>query len=305
MKESRRQFIKTSALASASLTLSSMNALTSSKYLNSSGFDLAFYLTAWGFKGSYDEMAKAAKKEGYNGIAVGPPKNEKKREEFFEAIHKYGISYSGFASSGKSSSFQDHLETYRTNLDKIIAIKPHHINCHAGKDYFTFDQNIKLFKIGIKKSKESGIPIYQETHRGRALFAAHLSEPYLKELKELRLTLDISHWCNVAESLLEDQQDIVNKVLKRVDNIHGRVGFHEGPQVPDFRAPEWKKATNAHFAWWDKVVTLKKEKGELLTVTPEFGPKAYMWQLPYTQQPLADQFKMNVEMMNAWKKRYL
>lgn len=187
----------------------------------------------------------------------------------------------------------------------MITCKLHHINCHAGKDYFTFEQNVQLFKIGIQKSKESGIPIYQETHRGRAMFAAHLSESYLNELINLRLILDISHWCNVAESFLEDQQEIINKVLKRVDNVHGRVGFKEGPQVPDFRAPEWKQATDAHFAWWDDVVALKKEKGELLTVTPEFGPRDYMWQLPYTQQSLADHLKMNVEMMNAWKKRYL
>jgi hypothetical protein len=111
--------------------------------------------------------------------------------------------------------------------------------------------------------------------------------------------------CHAAESFLEEQQEIINKVSKRVDNAHGRIGFKEGPQVPDFRAPEWKQATDAHFAWWDDVVALKKEKGELLTVTPEFGPRDYMWQLPYTQQPLADHLKMNVEMMNAWKKRYL
>jgi hypothetical protein len=59
-----------------------------------------------------------------------------------------------------------------------------------------------------------------------------------------------------------------------------------------------------HFAWWDRVVELKRAKGEVLTVLTEFGPPHYMPALPYTVQPVSDQWAINVHMMNLLRKRY-
>ena len=106
------------------------------------------------------------------------------------------------------------------------------------------------------------------------------------------------------ESLLADQQDTIDLVLPRVDHVHARIGHQEGPQVNDPRAPEWEDAVKAHFAWWDKIVELKKQKGDTLTVLTEFGPPTYMPTLPYTQQPLADQWAINVYMMKLFRQRY-
>jgi hypothetical protein len=83
----------------------------------------------------------------------------------------------------------------------------------------------------------------------------------MEKHSSLRLTLDISHWCNVHESLLNDQLETVKLAISRTDHIHTRVGHAEGPQVNDPRAPEWKDAVSAHFGWWDQVVE-QKEKME-------------------------------------------
>ena len=61
----------------------------------------------------------------------------------------------------------------------------------------------------------------------------------------------------------------------------------------------------AHLAWWDKVVAHKKRVGEGLTILTEFGPPDYMPALPYTRQPVADQWAINVYMMHLLRKRYL
>ena len=37
----------------------------------------------------------------------------------------------------------------------------------------------------------------------------------------------------------------------------------------------------------------------------EFGPPTYMPTIPFTNQPVADQWAVNVHMMQVWKKRYL
>jgi len=52
------------------------------------------------------------------------------------------------------------------------------------------------------------------------------------------------------------------------------------------------------------VVEIKKQKGEVLTVLTEFGPPDYMSTLPYTKQPLADQWAVNVYMMQLLRQRY-
>jgi hypothetical protein len=109
----------------------------------------------------------------------------------------------------------------------------------------------------------------------------------------------------VHESLLKDQEEPVKCALSRVGHIHSRIGHEEGPQVNDPRAPEWEAAVKAHLAWWDVVVEQKVKSGETLTVLTEFGPPHYLPTVPFTNQPLADQWAINVHMMQLLRKRYL
>ncbi|WP_237586811.1 sugar phosphate isomerase/epimerase [Pontibacter russatus] len=184
------------------------------------------------------------------------------------------------------------------------SVKPLYINCHSGKDYFSFEENKAFIDYTTALSKKTGIRISHETHRSRMLFAASVARQYIEQIPDLRITLDASHWCNVSESLLQDQQSTMDLALPRVDHVHARIGHAQGPQVSDPRAPEWAEAVEAHFAWWDKVVQLKTAKGEPLTVLTEFGPPNYMPTLPYTRQPVADQWAVNVHMMHLLRERY-
>ncbi|WP_223552251.1 sugar phosphate isomerase/epimerase [Aestuariivivens sp. NBU2969] len=302
MKQTRRQFLTTASAAGAGLVLSSMDI---PKYTSrKKEFSLKIYATRWGFKGSMDAFCKEAKKEGYDGIEDWFPNNEADEQVLYEALEKYDLKF-GALTGSNGGSFMAHKESYKANLSKVISRKPDFINCHAGKDFFTFEESKELIEFAINESKRWGVPVYQETHRGRILFAPHICERFIDAIKELKLTLDISHWCVVAESLLENQKETVEKALKRTCHIHSRIGHEEGPQVSEPRAPEWQRAVNAHYVWWDKVVNYKKEAGEPLTMTTEFGPTNYMWSMPYTQQPLANQWAINVHMMHEWRKRYL
>jgi hypothetical protein len=126
----------------------------------------------------------------------------------------------------------------------------------------------------------------------------------MEKIQPLRLTLDISHWCNVHESLLDDQEDTVALALSRTDHIHTRIGHAEGPQVNDPRAPEWKDAVAAHVGWWDRVVEIKRKEGKRLTMLTEFGPPDYLPALPFTRQPVANQWEINKYMLDTLRKRY-
>jgi hypothetical protein len=48
-----------------------------------------------------------------------------------------------------------------------------------------------------------------------------------------------------------------------------------------------------HLGWWDIAIAHQLRAGaSYCTITPEFGPNPYMPSLPYTRQPLADQWDL-------------
>jgi len=270
-------------------------------------FELKIMATNWGYPGSLDQYCSHAKSEGYDGIEIWWPLEKKQQDELFETLRKYQLEV-GFLCAGSDGHYQTHFDQFTQMIDAAVSQriqKPLYINCHSGRDHFSFEQNRTFIEHTINLARQNDLVICHETHRSRILYAAPVARQFVEKIPDLRLTLDISHWCNVHESLLGDQQETVDLCLGRVDHIHARIGHPEGPQVNDPRAPEWNEALQAHFGWWDKVVEQKKKSGQRLTILTEFGPPHYMQALPYTLQPVADQWAINVHMMNILRKRYL
>lgn len=267
------------------------------------GFELLIFATNWGFTGSWEEFCLKIKQNGYDGAEAWYPADEKQRSEFLTAFEKHSLKF-GFLVGGNDKDYQKHLQQFKTSLEKAAALKPVYINCHSGRDHFSFEQNKAFIDLTTEVSERTKVPVYHETHRGRILYAAPVARQFMEKFQPLRLTLDISHWCNVHESLLEDQQETIAMALNRTDHIHTRVGHAEGPQVNDPRAPEWKDAVNAHFNWWDRVVEQKRKAGKKLTMLTEFGPADYLPVLPYTRQPVANQWDINKHMLDTLRTRY-
>lgn len=306
MNQNRRRFIKTTAAGSAALFLSSLEVFAAENkpsFMANDKFELLILATDWGYDGSYDSFFAKIKKDGYNGCETWLPGEEKYRKELAAASQKHGLVYGIMYGIGDPNP-QKNLEEFKKGLNDAIALKPIYINCHTAKDFFSFEQLKPFFEYTIQLSKKTGIPIYHETHRGRALYSAPVTKSFLEKIPELRVTADLSHWCNVHESFLEDQEETMKLVLAITEHIHARIGYAEGPQVNDPRAPEWEYAVKKHFEWWDRVVERKKKAGERITFLTEFGPPLYMQTLPYTLQPVAEQWAINVHMMNLLRKRY-
>jgi sugar phosphate isomerase/epimerase len=308
---SRRKFLGTTTSAAAATALSSSfgQVIAESKpvFTKNDNFRLLILATNWGFNGTTDEFCAAAKKEGYDGIEIWwNGDNEAEEKKLFDALKKHDLQV-GFLLGGWQTDPKEHLATFKKSIDTATAAghqRPLYINCHSGRDFFSYDDNKPFIDYTNKIIKDTGVPVYHETHRGRMLFAAHITRQFLEKNPALRLTFDVSHWCNVHESLLADQPETIGLALQRTDHIHARIGHGEGPQVNDPRAPEWDAAVKQHLAWWDKIVEYKKQKGERLTILTEFGPPDYLPTLPYTRQPVADQWAINVYMMNLLRKRY-
>jgi len=309
MKHNRRNFLKLTGTATTAALLSSLDSFadTAIPVTNiQNGYQLKILATNWGYDGSMDSFCAKAKKEGYDGIENWWPDEKKEQDEMFAALKKYGLEV-GFLYGAWQSDPAEHLAHFKKVMDTIAKQNtqaPLYINLHSGRDYFSFDDNSKFIDYTNTLAKETGLLICHETHRGRMLYAAHVTKAFIQKYPQLKLTLDISHWCNVHESLLDDQASTVDLALERTEHIHARIGYAEGPQVNDPRAPEWEGTVKQHFAWWDKVVERKKRNGERMTFLTEFGPPLYMPTLPHTLQAVSDQWAINVHMLQLLRKRY-
>ena len=264
---------------------------------------LEFYNTDWGRQISWDAFCEKTKAAGYDGLETWFPSDEKSQQELKAALEKYDLKVGFLNGTNKSLPFEESLKSYTAHFKTLITWKPAYINCHTGNDFYSFEQNKAFIDAANKIAKENNIPIYHETHRGRFSYNLPDTKKYIQAIPELKMTLDISHWMVVHESLLENQDIELEEVLDRSYHIHARVGHPEGPQVNDPEAPEWKKAVDRHLDLWEKVIRQKWKTNSTYTITAEFGPADYMSTLPYTRVPVADQWKANLYMMKALKER--
>lgn len=262
--------------------------------------NIKFFCPRWGSEELEIKSFFAKVKEaGYDGVEMSLPAESGLRKEILMYLRQYDLQLIAQHWETMTSDYEIHKQEYQQRLENLVTFDPLFISSQTGKDYFTFEQNTGLIRIADTISDRHGVKIIHETHRSRFSFAAHLTLPFIEKNPDLRLCLDISHWCNVAESWLEDQPDAVSQAFSRTDHIHARIGFPEGPQIPDPRAPEWKEALDRYTGWWGRVIGQRREEGwKEFTVTPEFGPIPYMTILPFTKQPITNQWEVNKYMMD-------
>jgi hypothetical protein len=192
-------------------------------------------------------------------------------------------------------SVTDYIKKMRRNLASISSLNPIFINSHTGKDYYSFDDNCRVIEAAMNFSAKNNIRILHETHRSRFAFHTATLLPYLEKFPEMELTGDLSHFCVVSESMLEDQEEILEKIFPHISHLHARVGYEQGSQVNDPKAPEWNSHISRFINWWYQIIKLKQKAGQkVFTITPEFGPVPYMPVMPYTKEPMSVQWDNNL-----------
>ena len=93
---------------------------------------------------------------------------------------------------------------------------------------------------------------------------------------------------------MDDDGELLAFVASRCRHVHARVGYDQGPQVPDPRAPEYSDEVRRHRAWWDVIWESRSENDEsIMSMTPEFGTDGYLHLQPYTRKPVADLWEIN------------
>lgn len=267
---------------------------------------IMFFCPRWGSeKIPFSAFVKKVIDDGYDGVEISLPEEKLEQKEYLSILSDAGLPFILQHWQTDKKDVNDYIAEYTGRMEELAEAKPLFINSQTGKDFYSFEENCRIIEKANEVEKKTGIPVYQETHRGKFSFACHVMPDYLRVFPEMKITADFSHWVNVSESLLEHQHENLEKVFPNVFHIHSRVGFPEGPQVNHPAAPENKQFLDRHLKWWDAITDHRKKRGDSeFTITSEFGPVPYMPTLPFTGQPVSNQWEVNKYMMNFLRSRY-
>jgi hypothetical protein len=251
-------------------------------------------------------FCRKIKAAGYDGIDTWLPDDAGVRKQLLDSLQKEELLLVSHQHQAHGADFEAFKKSFSEYLHFSVQGGPVLMNCHTGKDYFSLSQNLELIDIAAEFSYKTGVVVAHETHRGRVGFHPGVMQDYFDARPELVITADLSHWVCTTESFLENFQGPLEEAIARARHIHSRVGFEEGPQIPDPRAPEWKYALDHFLGWWDRIVECRRQAGDkLLTITTEFGPPPYLPKIPFANEPVADQFEINCFMKDLLTQRYI
>jgi hypothetical protein len=255
---------------------------------------LALFASVWAF-GGLPACRREVESGLFDGVEGPPPESPEQLRELSRSALPYiaEICSGGSYAPASSVSVDSHFQDFLTQVSRAIEAGALFCTCLVGSDSWPIGVAVDFFARAMEFGKRAGIELSFETHRSRPTFHPWATAELLRALPELQLTCDFSHWCVVCERLPDDES-VLALAISRARHIHARVGYAQGPQVPDPRAPEYEAELLAHEAWWRRIALAAAERGqELLTVTPEFGPDGYLQQAPFSRQPVADLGELN------------
>lgn len=264
------------------------------------------YRSLWGAGEDYAAVAAAARAAGFDGLEGGLPHDAPAAGRFAAALAAQGLEWIAEICTGGSSGawwipqrragVGDHLRDLQEGFHRIRAsgLEPRFVNCMGGLDAWPLAASVEFFGRAAEFAAAEGFTIAFETHRARSLFSPWATLAIVEALPALRLTCDFSHWCVVAERLIDEETEVLAAVCPRALHIQCRVGYAQGPQVPHPAAPEYADALAAHQRWWTQIWDAQRARGELVTtMTPEFGPDGYLHCAPFTREPVAELWEIN------------
>lgn len=260
----------------------------------------------WGHEHlEYKVFLHKMKQAGYDGFDTWVPDDPNEKKLLFDYLQKYEMHIVTHQHQAGGSNFEEFKSSFLKNLFICAEPNPILINSHTGKDYFSLEQNLQLIDVAQEFSEKTGITVAHETHRGRVGYCPQMINEIFVSRKDFSITADFSHWVCVTESMLQNFSEILDEAINRTKHIHARVGFEEGPQVPDPRGPEWKYALDNFLKWWDRIIQVNaKADCKILPITTEFGPQPYMPSIPFTNRPIANDFEINCFMKDLLNDRY-
>jgi hypothetical protein len=265
---------------------------------------ILYFRSVWGMDDCPTLEAKFQKIKagGFDGVELDVPLDVETCQRARQSLDELGLAVVAQQWRTSGRTVAEHTASFEQQYERALLLKPLYLNSHTGCDHFTLKENLAIFDHATALADKHGVEVYHETHRSRALFCLPAAMELLDARPKLKLVADFSHWCCVHETLLADQPERVERAMKNAHAIHGRIGFPEGPQIPDPRDSIWQPTMEVFLSWWKRIAELRRAEGcAMLPITPEFGPAPYMTVLPHTHKPISDLWEVNC-FMRDWLK---
>jgi len=272
---------------------------------------LRVFKTLWGYPGEPSCAIADCRVDGFDGIEGQAPAGAGKRRDFRDKLEDTRLGYiaeictAGSYVPARSATPAEHLKSFRMQAAAALECRPLFLTVIAGCDAWPIAASVRFFRDAIRIANDFGVVASFETHRSRSLFNPWITRDILREIPEMRLTCDFSHWCCVCERLIDTEPDVLALCASRACHIHARVGYDQGPQVPHPAAPEYRPALEAHERWWTQIWRAQATRSmEYSTLTPESGSDGYLHCAPFTQEPVADLTEINHWMASRQRARF-
>lgn len=253
-----------------------------------------------------EEFFSKVKEAGYDGIDAPLPEDINEKKNFISLLDQYKLVAVSHQHQAKGDTIKEYCKSLEYYLSHSLECNPLLINSHSGRDYFTLEEQLKVIDTVEEFSIKNNITVAHETHRGRIGFSPYNAMELFNLRPAMKITADFSHWTCVTESFLEQSSAIVEEAITRTKHIHARVGFTQGPQIPDPRLAEWQQPVEFFFKIWEQIIEYQKSKKvDFFTITTEFGPPPYMWTKTIDNTPIASQWEINLFMKDLLKQKFI
>jgi sugar phosphate isomerase/epimerase len=272
---------------------------------------LKLFKTLWGHEGGIEQACEQALAAGFHGIEGAAPLDSRQQAQWQNLFTAHGLEYiaeittAGTYVPRRQATPAEHLDSFKRKLEASLAINPRFITSLAGCDAWEEKDSIVFFEQAMKLAKEYRVDVSFETHRSRSFFNPWSTLRICRQLPELKLTFDFSHWCVVCERLMDTEMDVLEALAPQAFHIHARIGYDQGPQVPDPAIPRFRKELASHQGWWQMLWESMHARGFAeYTMTPEFGPDGYQAIDTVSNQPVGDLWQINQWMAQQQKQQF-
>ena len=177
--------------------------------------ELQVFKTLWGHAGNF--AAAVAECEGgvFDGIEGQPPMPAAERDEFGKLMANAGLGYiaeictTGSYVPRREATISSTSNHYADRRNAALECSPLFLTIIAGCDAWSIGQSVEFFGQAMAMVSELGAVGSFETHRSRSFFNPWITRDILRQLPELKLTCDFSHWCVVCERLMDTEPEVI------------------------------------------------------------------------------------------------
>ena len=176
--------------------------------------NIKFFCPRWGSADiPFSTFINKVLEDEYDGVEISLPDSTSEQREYLAVLADAGMPFILQHHQTDKKTAEEYIPEFVSRLEVLADARPLFINSQTGKDFFSFEDNCRIIEKANEIEAKSGIPIFHETHRGKFSFACHVMPGYLDAFPKLKITADFSHWVNVSESLLEHQQEAIERII--------------------------------------------------------------------------------------------